>query len=117
MNRMPCTEKPRFLRDCLYEWEDASNGVTAKTNAENSKYWNHYTTYADKEKSTPTLTDPYLPSNLTLSQAHFLLGPGQENTEEEKNKVSGVTDNLMDVSKTIELVGQPSDLYREDNKY
>lgn len=119
MERIPHSHRPSFIRDCVAAWQAASTGVTPRTNTERQKYWRHWTAYART-----TGTDPYLnpttvpPLERDLVTAAFAArvrtgryGRGNQ------IRVGGVTDALAAISKTIELVGQPSPLYRSDQTY
>ena len=117
MARMPSTERALFLRDCLSAGEAAANGVTAKTNATRQKYWRHWERYAES-----TRIDPFFDSVPALER-DIITGAfaARVRTGEFGNghqiKVAGVTDALAAISKTIELAGKPSPLYRAENKY
>ena len=119
MARMSLAKRPGFLRDTLSAWRAAANGVTAQTNAEHAKYWRHWSSYA-----TAAGINPFLhPSTVSPLERDIIAGAfaarvrtgeyGRGNTI----KVGGVTDALAAVSKTIELAGQPSQLYRAKGKY
>ena len=115
---MPCAERPRFLRDCLSAWQAASDGVTAQTNATRKKYWALWEKYASTAGISPCLDKTVSPIKRDLVTGAFAArvrtseyGRGQ------RIRVGGVSESLADVSKNIELAGQPSALYRGDNKY
>ena len=116
---MSLTDKPDFLRDTLSAWRAAANGVTTKTSRERTRYWRHWCAYAKS-----TNIDPYLnPNSVPPLERDIIAGAfaARVRTGEygrgNQIKVGGVSDALAAVSKTIELAGQPSQLYRADNKY
>ena len=118
MDRIPCAKRPGFLRDCLSGWEAAANGATPKTNAERQKYWDHWSKYA-----TATGINPFLDKSVPPEERDIIAGEfatqvrtvsyGRGN----QIKVSGVTDALTAISKTIGMSEQPSQLYHADQKY
>ena len=118
MDRMPSAERSPFLRDCLSAGEAAANGVTTKTNATRQKYWRHWTQYV-----TVADIDPFLGPSVPPLERDIVTGAfaawvrtgsyGNRDTI----KVSGVTDALAAISKTIKLAGKPSQLYRAENEY
>ena len=105
------------MRDCLLARQAAANGVTAKTNTTRQKYWQHWTAFAQAAGVNPLLSNvPPIERDVVtgafaarVRSGHF----GNGGTI----KVAGVTDALAAISKTIELAGQPSPLYRADKKY
>ena len=117
MARMPSAERALFLCDCLSAGEAAAHGVTVKTNATRQKYWRCWERYA-----TTAGIDPFLDSVLPLER-DIITGAfaARVRTEDfgkgNQIKVAGVSDALAAISKTIELAGKPSPLYRQENKY
>ena len=115
---MPSAERPAFLNDCLSAWESDSNGVTAKTNADRQKYWIHWEQYASTTK-----IDPFLKKSVPPLERDIIAGTfaAQVRTGRyrigNQIKVSGVSNALAAISKTIELAGKSSQLYRSENKY
>ena len=119
MDRMSFDEKPGFLRDTLSAWGAATNGVTSKTSRERQKYWRHWCSYASAAR-----IDPYLaPATVTPLERDIVAGAFAARVRSGRYgrgrqiKVGGVADALAAISKTIELAGQPSQLYRAENKY
>ena len=96
-------------------WESAANGVTPKTNTERQKYWNHWTNY-----KTATGINPFIDKSVHPDEHDIIAGAfasrvrtgryGQVN----HIKVSGFTDALESISKTIDLAGQHSKVYWAD---
>ena len=118
MARMPGADRSPFLRDCLSAGEAAANGVTAKTNATRQKYWRHWEQYANSANIDPFLNPSVPPLERDIVTGAFAarVRTGKYGNGDQL-KVSGVTDALAAISKTIELAGKPSQLYRAENKY
>ena len=119
MARVPPSSRTMFISACLSAWEATTLGVTAKTNADRQKYWRHWATFAAL-----TQTDPFLdPDKVGCIERDILVGAYAALVRRgtygrgRQIKVSSVTDALSAISKTIELAGKPSPLYRKDNAY
>ena len=110
---MSSSKRPDFLCDCLYVWESTSSVVTANTNADRQKYWLHWEKYASTAQINPFL-DPSVPP----LEHYIVAGEFSARVRTGKYgrgnqiKVSGVSDALTAISKTIELAGKPIELYR-----
>ena len=115
---MTCADRPGFLRDCLYAWGVATNGVTPKTHVDREKYWRYWSQYANTTGINPFLDKSVPPMGRDIIAGAFAarVGTGSYGGGNQI-KVSGVTDALAAISKTIELAGQPRQLYRSDQKY
>ena len=116
---MSIATRPGFLRDSLSAWGAAANGITAQTSAGRTKYWNHWCKYAAAAG-----IDPFLhPSSVSPLERDIVAGAfaARVRTGEygrgNQIRVGGVSEALAAVSKTIELAGQPSMLYRAEGKY
>ena len=110
-------ERAPFLRDCVAAGQAAANGVVAKTNATRQKYWRHWTSFARSAGIDPFLDDvPPLERDIVISAFAARVRSGRFGNGDQI-KVAGVTDALAAISKTIELAGKPSPIYRADNKY
>ena len=105
-------EIPHFLRDFLSLWEADTDGVTAKTRKENTKYRNHWANYASDVKMIPFLDGSIPPLERDIVADVFT---ARVRTGECRRvnliKISGVTDILVDISNTTNLARQPSKLY------
>ena len=114
---MPHSKIPGFLRDLISAWEALANGFNPKTNTELHKYWNQW-----KKYTIATGINPFLDKSVPPDKRDIIAGAFAARFRTGSYgrgyhiKVSGVTDDLTDISKTIELVGQHSQLYREDHK-
>ena len=116
---MSLTDKSDFLSDAMSAWGAAANGITAQTNAEHKKYWRHWVRYANS-----TGIDPFLnPTTVPPIERDIIAGAFAARVRTGRYgrgnqiKVGGVSDALAAISKTIELAGQPSQLYRAEGKY
>ena len=117
MDRVPFAHKASICGDFLSAWAGASNGVTAKTASDRQKYWQHWATYA-----TWCGVDPYLEHTPPLERDEVVKGFAARVRRGTYGrgaqiKVSGVTDALAAISKTIELAGKRSPLYRKEQAY
>ena len=111
------TDRAGFLRDCLLARQAAANGVTAKTNTTRQKYWRHWTAFARAAGVDPLLSNvPPLERDIVTGTFAARVRTGRFGNGD-TIKVAGVTDALAAISKTVELAGQPSPLYRADKKY
>ena len=103
MARMPRAQKSSFLRDCLSAGEAATNGFTAKTNANRQKYWRHWANYATTAGIDPFLhLVPPLERDIITGAFAARVRAGQFGNGH-PIKVRGVSDALAAISKTIEL--------------
>ena len=103
--------------DCLAAWRAASTGVVAKTAQTRAKYWKYWSKYASicgvdpfLQDTTPIERDIVVTAFAARVRTGYY-GRGLPIT------VSGVTSALAAISKTIELAGQQSPIYRGDQKY
>ena len=115
MARMSLINKPDFLRDTLSVWGAAANGVTSKTSRERQKYWRHWCAYAAAAHIDPNRVT-LLERDIVACAFAARVRAGQYGRGHQI-KVSGVSDALAAISKTTELAGQHSQLYRAENKY
>ena len=118
MERIPSAERTTFLRDCLFAWEAAANGVTAKKNSYRQTYWLHWEQYASTTKIDPFLNKyvPPLERNIIVGAFDAQVRKGRY-VRGNQIEVSGVSDALAAITKTIDLAGQSSQVYRSENKY
>ena len=103
--------------DVVRSWRAIENGTTPATENGRQKYWKHWTQYVRCWNRGPFLdNETQLESNIIIQAyaARVRTGfYGEGNTV----KVQTVTKALAAISKTLELAGQPSPVYREDQKY
>ena len=117
MARMQGSKRTVFLRDCLSAGEAASHGVTPKTDSVRQKYWHHWEQYARDAGVDPFLDSvPPLERDVVTGAFAAWVRTGKYGIGRQI-KVDSVTDALAAISKTIELAGKPSPIYRAENKY
>ena len=117
MGGIPLITKTWFTRDVIAAGHAIDSGVVAKTTWTRQKYWKKWCNYAASLQVDLLLqtTDPLIQDIVTIAFAarvrtgYYGLGTCV--------KVQGVSDALAAISKTIELVGLRSPLYRAPNKY
>ena len=98
-------------------WRAVTHGVVAKTARDRQKYWKHWEEYTSWCKIDPFLTNvPELERNVVLTAFAARVRTASYGRGA-PIKVSGVTDALAAISKTIQLAGKPSPLYRAENTY
>ena len=117
LERMHPAHRLGFSRDCLSAWRASTLGVTPQTTKTREKYWNHWRQYAAQCHIDPWLTNTSpLERDITINAFAARVRSGFYGRGAQV-KVQSVNDALSAISKTIELAGQPSPLYREANKY
>ena len=117
MDSVPNHQKNAITCDFLLAWRAIANGVTDKTNQSHKKYWRHWCSYCSAFN-----TDPFLRTRTELQQQIIITGfAARVRTgfygHGHQIKVQSVTDALAAISKTIELVGQQSPIYKAHNVY
>jgi hypothetical protein len=117
LGAIPFSTKIAFTRDIILAGDAIDAGVVASTTWTREKYWKAWCSYANSVNINPLLTDtiPIIRDMvLTAFAARVRQGYyGNGNTI----KVQSVTDAMAAISKTIELAGYRSPVYRADNKY
>ena len=97
----------------MYAWKSISNGVVANTTKDRKKYWDFWCEYANVCTINTFLSNKSCPIErnviVTALADSFRSGMYVKNAT---IKVQGVTDSLVSISKTIQLAGKPSPLYR-----
>ena len=117
MDSIPLAPKINFTRDLIAAGEAIEFGVVAQTARSREKYWGAWVRYANAIEVDPLLakTDPLIRDMaLTAYAARVRRGHyGRRN----QIRVSGVSEALSSISKTIELAGYRSPVYRAPNRY
>ena len=117
MGRIPLTPKINFTRDVIAAGEAIDLGVVAATTQTREKYWQKWCLYAKSVKVDPLLQSTHpLIRDLVLTAFAARVRTGFYG-KGRQIRVQGVTDALSAVSKTIELAGLKSPIYRAYNKY
>ena len=119
MARMPASKRDEFLGDVLSARAAAATGVTPKTTTERQKYWTHWCDLAASTKIDPFLPQGGIdPIERDIIASAFIARVRRGCFGRRRQVMVGtVSDALAAVSKTIQLAGQPSQLYRGENRY
>ena len=117
MEGVPSYKKNFLKSDIITAWQTIDNGVVEQNNRERQKYWNHWTTYTKHYNKHPFLTDCSEAETviiITAFAARVRTGIyGRHNIV----KVQTLKKALAAISKTIELTGQSSPIYKADKTY
>ena len=117
MATIPAATKINFARDVIAAGRAIDTGVVAANTKSRTKYWRHWTRYAASLHVDPLLQDvePIIRDTvLTAFAARVRTGHYGRRCQV---KVQTVTDALSAISKTIELAGLQSPVYRAHNVY
>ena len=103
--------------DILFAWGTIADGVTVQTSKTRQRYWKHWTEYCQQ-----CTTDPFLTSLSPCERAVIITAfAARVRTgaygRGDQVKVQAVTDALAAISKTCELVGQCSPVYKSEGTY
>jgi hypothetical protein len=101
----------------MSSWKAITNGVVAKTTSDRQKYWRHWCSYTALFRFDPFLSNA---SSTDKDQIICAFGANVRTGAYGRGaqvKVQTVTDALSAISTTIQLAGQRSPVYREDQKY
>jgi len=117
LGAIPFSTKIAFTRDVILAGEAIDTGVVASTSWTREKYWKAWCSYANSVNVDPLLatTEPII-RDMVLTAFAARVRQGYYGRGD-KNKVQSVTDAMAAISKTIELAGYKSPVYRADNKY
>ena len=117
MGAIPLATKIDFTRDVVSAGEAIDLGVVAATTKAREKYWQKWCQYAKKVKVDPLLQSTHpLIRDLVLTAFAARVRTGFYG-KGRQIRVQGVTDARSAISKTIELAGLKSPVYRAHNKY
>ena len=117
MERVPDTVKVNFARDLVAAGRAIDTGVVAANTKARTKYWSHWSRYAAAVHVNPLLqdTDPLIRDTvLTAFAARVRTGYYGKGRQV---KVQTVTEALSAISKTLELAGLQSPVYRAHGVY
>ena len=117
LDRVPSTQKSSIQGDILSAWEAINNGVVEDNNKTREKYWKHWRDYTKAFG-----VDPYLSSCPNVQQIIIITAFAARVRTGHYGKgnivrVPTVTKALAAISKTIELAGEPSPLYKAEKTY
>ena len=117
LDRIQGPGKHQFACDFLLAWRAVANGTIVQNQTTRQKYWSRWSEYCSSFR-----IDPFLQETTKLEQIVLTTGfAARVRTgaygRGDKIKVQSVTEALAAISKTIELAGQPSPLYKALNEY
>jgi len=117
LEAIPLTVKANFARDVIAAGKAIDTGVVAANTKARQKYWRHWSHYAASLHVNPLLQDtPALIRDTVLTAFAARVRTGYYGKGRQV-KVQSVTDALSAISKTIELAGLTSPVYRAHNVY
>ena len=109
--------KTELTRDVLRAWRAIDNGVTAKTAQSRTKYWRQWQSYATAWGKNAFLSDAApIEKGIILTAFAARVRTGFYGRGSQV-RVPSVSEALAAISKTIELAGQPSPVYRFEETY
>jgi hypothetical protein len=114
---MPLSRKTALASDILSAWRAINNGVVAKNSQRREKYWGHWEQYCEAYNKHPHLTDCTSSEQIVIITAFAARVRTGYYGKGETVKVQSVQDALAAISKTIELAGQPSPIYKAEKTY
>ena len=101
----------------MRSWRAIENGSTPQVERDRQKYWRHWEAYVQHWNRSAFLDDvSQLEANLIIGAFAARVRTGFYG-EGNQVKVQSVGKALAAISKTCELAGQPSPVYRADQKY
>ena len=117
MARIQGPRKTGIACDILLAWRTIADGVTVQTSKTREKYWKCWTSYCTQCNTTPYLTD-LNPCERTVIITGFAarVRTGAYGLGDQV-RVQSVTDALAAISKTCQLVGKPSPVYKVEREY
>ncbi len=119
MARVPDAAKVDLARDVASAWKYVDTGVVAATTKKREKYWHHWSRYCKRVHADPFLhpaTTPGIVRDTLLAAFAARVRTGCYGRGN-RIRVQGSTDALAAISKTIELAGESSPVYRAPNRY
>jgi hypothetical protein len=117
LDQVPASHYVDVANNCLSAWKAIASGVIVKTSKDRQKYWKHWCTFASICKIDPFLQNmPPIEHDIIVTAFAAWVRTGMYG-KGVQIKVQGVTDALSAISKTIQLAGQQSPIYRADNAY
>jgi hypothetical protein len=114
---MSLGRKATLAGDIMSAWQAINNGVVAKNSQKREKYWNHWQHYCEAYAKHPHLIDCSPTEQIVIITAFAARVRTGYYGKGETVKVQSVQDALAAISKTIELAGQPSPIYKSEKAY
>ena len=117
MEGIPLSTKVDFTRDVISAGHAINLGVVEKTTRAREKYWMHWSCYSKSVGVDPLLehTDPLI-RDVVITAFAARVRTGYYGRGDEI-RVSGVTEAISAISKTIELAGYRRTIYRAPSVY
>lgn len=117
LDTTPRTNKVEFACDFLLAWQAIANETTHQTSKNQEKYWRHWCSYVASCKADPYLETVEKLTGIIIATAFASRVRTGVYRQGKELKVHGVTDALMAISTTCELVGKQSPLLKEEATY
>jgi hypothetical protein len=114
---MPLNRKAVLARDIMSAWKAIGHGVVAANSKKREKYWTFWENYCSAFNKHPHLTDCSPTQQILILTAFAARVRTGYYGKGETVKVQTVQDALAAISKTIELAGQPSPVYKAEKTY
>ena len=105
------------MGDILSAWTAISNGVVDQNNKKREKYWKHWSEYVTKFKANPYLSNCSKVEQIIIITSFAARVRAGHYGRGSIVKVQSVKDALAAISKTIELAGEYSPIYKADKTY
>ena len=110
-------QKDTITSDIILAWEAINNGVVDKNHNKRKKYWNFWEQYVQIYKKNSFLTDCTNAEQIIIITAFAARVRTGHYGRGNQVKVQSVKDALAAISKTIELAGERSPVYKADKNY
>jgi hypothetical protein len=112
---MPLGRKADLMRDIMSAWRAIANGIVAKNTSTWEKYWAHWENYCAAFQLHPHLIDCNTEKIIITAYAARVRTGHYGNKRQVK--VLSIQDVLSAISKTIELAGELSPIYKAEKTY
>jgi hypothetical protein len=114
---MPLGRKADLMCDIMSAWRAIANGVVAKNTSTQEKYWAHWENYCTAFQCHPHLINCNNTEKIIIITAYAARVRTGHYGNKRQVKVLSVQDALLAISKTIELAGEPSPIYKAEKTY
>jgi hypothetical protein len=115
---MPLGRKALLAGDIMSAWQTIVNGVVVANSKKREKYWNYWEQYCTAFNKHPHLTDCSPTQQILILTAFTARVQTGYYGKGETVKVQSVQDHMLAaISKTTELGGQPSPIYKAEKTY
>jgi len=117
MERIQGPGKIGVACDILFAWGEIADGVTVQTSKTRQRYWKHWAGYCQQCNTDPFLTGISPCERAIIITAFAARVRTGAYGRGDQVKVQAVTDVIAAISKTCELVGQCSPVYKSEGTY